>query len=336
MKINKIINETINKFINELYQSNISTDISDLKGSFFVLYKQYYFLLDPSQNNFIDKTKELNNFLQKEFPKFKLKINTYDDAIDFYDKYLTQLPIVVGEFHINNFSNEIPKNEVFLDLFDTQYHEVRISDMLKKIIKLFPGLKYYRIEDKFYSKDDLMEKGSENFNKEIKLPDIVYHGTSSQFMPDILKEGLKPKSDNTVFGVKHSKYIFFTTSFNTAKTYATYSVSRDLNMKNKKIVLKIDGTKLDKHKIVFDYDFYHKFVGKGNKYYDDMKGGDIDDNNNLSHSNKWYHNMGGLFKKFGYSGILYPSAITNIYIEDQYNTWKEISVNEYKRKYIGN
>jgi len=263
---------TYKNFLNELKLVEY-TDMKNIESTFFVVYKENLYLFDYGSKDYIEKTKNFVEFLIKDgLKEFEvIEIDNFDDANNFFENSFSQHPkIISGRFYTNKFNKKIPDDSIIAEVFENLYFEIKISDTIKKIMKILPGLEYFEINKEIYHKDDIMKKYGMEFNKRSKLPDVVYHGTSSEFIDGILKSGIQPRMDNTIFQVKHDKYVFLTTSFETARRYARLSVSRDFNLKTKKIVLEIKSDRLDRDKIIFDYDFYNKFVGKGNDTYDQI------------------------------------------------------------------
>ena len=326
---------TYQDFLNELKLVEY-TELKNIESTFFVVFKENVYFFDFGSKNYVEKVKDFLKFLidsgLKEFNV--IEIDTFDDANDFFEKEFSQHPkIISGTFYLNYYNDKIPKDSIVARIFENTYFEIRISDVIKKLIKVLPGLEYLEINKEIYHKDDIIKKYGMEFNKRTKLPDVVYHGTSSEFIDGILKRGIQPKMDNTIFNVKHDKYIFLTTSFETAKRYSRMSVGRDFNLKTKQIVLEIKSDRLDKDKIIFDFDFYNKFVGKGNDVYDKIISDTSDtfvNKKDLMFANISNKNMGGLYKKFGYNGIILPTKINKIHIKTLWDKWYDFTVPEFK------
>ena len=334
MNIINIIKEEIN-LLNELMDSTEFNDVKNIDDTYFIIYKGTIFYLDMSSDKFISKTKELYNFfLAENIIDIKIKFNDFDGAETFIQS-LNNIPkITLGLFQTNRFNKDIPQNAIIMEFFPNSYFEIKLSDTLKKILNRFNKINWFKIEKKIYSRDQLLSISKKYVNTRTRLPEVVYHGTTSEFAASILKQGIIPKPNNTVFnGINHSRYIFLSTSFETAKTYSILSVSRDFKLKNKSIVFEINANSLNVNKIVFDFDFYNRYIGKGNDDYDEInKQNDskVDTDKIFAFSNISEKNKGALYKKFGYDGIVSPNKITKIWAETNYNEWKEFTVNEFK------
>lgn len=316
-----MVKKTFLEFLNELRIHDDFNIVNNLESTYLVVYKGNMYFFDYGTKDFIEKTKKFYEFLRSE-GSFDLEYGfDFDSACDFFERYITLADphIISGHFYSNSFNKKIPQDSIVLEFYKSQYLEIRISDTLKKIMTMFPKLEYFEIDDIVYHKDEIIEKYGKVFNKSERLPESVFHGTSSQFLDDILKRGIIPKKENSVFKVEHDYYIFLTTSFKSAEFYAKMSVSRDFNIKTNPVIVEIDSSKIDKDKILFDYDFYTKFIGKGNKVYDDIikslePSYPSKSRDNLAYM--WDKNLKApLYKKFGYNGRILPTKIKNIYIK---------------------
>jgi len=332
---------TYQDFLNELKISKDYNEIKNLESTYFVIYKENIYFFDWGLKDYVEKFKDFYKYLFDDnvipisgMIKYKLSnITDFDSANSFFDYYLVDNPkIISGQFYSNYYNKNIPKDSVVAKFNINIYYEIKISDILNKFMKFLPGLEYFEIEDVVYHRDEILKKYGKNFNKQIKLPDKIYHGTSSQFIEDILKKGLEPKKENTVFSVKHNKYVYFTTSFKTAERYAKMSTARDFNLKTTQVILEIDSNRIDKDKIIFDFDFYNKFVGKGNDTYDNqLKNlGIPPSGDELLYTKFSNKNMGGLYKKFGYNGIILPTKINKIYYFTKNREWEKFTIPEFK------
>jgi len=272
----------------------------------FISYKGYIYVIDISEN-FYDQVKRFNNILindgfnLKGIPEMLEKDNSFDSLLHYLRKKITVFPnIIVME--IIDYSTEN-----ILEIHDNEYFNIINSKEIKKIVSFFYNIIDFVYVDKIkYNKDYLL-------TKEIKKPDLLYHGTNSDYLVNILKKGLRPMKDKTVFKqVLHEDHIFLTTSFLTAKKYSQMSVSQHkLNVDQ--IVLEIDGN-INYNKIDYDFDFYNKFIKTGNNSYDNII-------NNISIKQPLRYDYSEkipdtIYKKFGYKGIILPSKIKSFwYIE---------------------
>ena len=233
-------------------------------------------------------------------------------AENYFDN-LTNLPQVISGYF------EKSREGLIAVFYSKEFLDVRISDEVKKMAKDFKQIQYFSFEgeDSTYSRDEILNTEDKVYNKEVKLPKYVYHGTTVKNVPGILRKGLRANPNNTNFAVKHTKYVFLSSVFKNAEFYAEMaSKGRDVNA-----ILKIDTAKIDINKINFDYDFYHDYVGQGNEYYNNIKKPWGEDRYLLR--NKSNINPGAKYAKFGYNGIIYPEAVVSIYINEDRSGWNE-------------
>jgi hypothetical protein len=327
------------KSIQELKHTDYS-GIGNLDFVDIVVYKESVYLLGGSVENHINKANTLQDIFIKNIENYKpIDISNYDD-VEIFIKNLQYPFIIAGRFIENKFNKDIPNNELYINFYRNNYFDIKISDQFKKILKIIPTINYFEFEDdpnKIYTRDELLNNNS--FNKAIKLPEFAYHGTSSENTINIFKRGLIPSPDNTIFKVKHNKFIFFASSFKTASNYANMSTSKNWNLNTYPIVLQVLTSNLDKDKIEFDLDFYNAYIGKDNEHYDDMlkpRNKKINyDNSNLQFKDLANKNMGALFNKFAYNGILLPNKINKIYAEIN-RRWVEFNPSDFYKYYMEN
>jgi hypothetical protein len=336
----KSIVKKFDEFVNELLNSDKFFDYGDLESTFFVIYKSEIHLFNYKSENYVEKVRRFCNFLIDDGVVFKSgrsvnmasNITDFDSANSFFERYLNHPKVVAGHFYDNSFNSKIPKDVTIAEFYKNDYRDIRISDVFKKLMTKIPDLKYFEIEGEIYHKDELLKRFGKNYNKQTKLPDKIYHGTTSQYIENILKEGLKTNSDKSVWRVKNKKYIFFTTSFKSAEFYSNMSANlRQDNGFHDQIILEINSDRIDKDKIVFDFDFYSDFVGKGNDEYNKMLKSlqKPPTGEELSYTKLSNKNKGGEFGKFGYEGIVLPTKINKIHFKE-YNGWKEFTIPEFK------
>lgn len=301
--IRKLIREELSAFLNEVKEDKNFLPDGTINNIFFLYYKGVIYFLNYSKNSFLEKTKNLVDKLNKQFPLniSPENINSFDSAINFFERGVQKPYFITGQFYTK-------EGEISVEIFHNQTFNPLVSGDLKKILDFLKGIKFIKIGNKEINRNDiLLNKTSK---KQIKMPKTIYHGTSSVYLDEILKKGIVPKPENTAFKIKHKKYIFLTTSFESAYFYARSAAAKYMNSNSLPIILEINGEKLNKNKVKFDYDFYKQFIGKGDEHYNKHFG---INNNDLPLSNIGYNNMGAIFSKFGYDGIIFPNWIENVY-----------------------
>lgn len=146
---------------------------------------------------------------------------------------------------------------------------------------------------------------------DIPIANPLYHGTTTKYLPSILKKGIRKIQDNSIFHASNEGFVFLTSDYNIAEDYATsYAVQKGGQM----VVIEINSNLIDKDKIVLDYDFVTQFVGTNDiSPYTDTNNG---------YWGKHFKgiaattakNYGTKFSKIGYKGIIMPNAITKCHI----------------------
>ena len=200
-------------------------------------------------------------------------------------------------------TGEITGDSVWVN-HNSQY-DVLNSNELRQLLQMTHNAKVYY---------DYKEVSRETPIKQNAAPDFAYHGTSISAVSNILKRGIRPNPEGAVFSkIGHDKTVFLTTSLDTAFNYGrikSYKGSLD----DRAAVLKIDMSKIDPAKIVLDFDIYNLHGdGKFDAEYDRLDkehdlGVDSYHTDNLVTNEKNPVKYG----KFGYRGIIMPSAIVSV------------------------
>ena len=146
----------------------------------------------------------------------------------------------------------------------------------------------------------------------IQIANPLYHGTVMKHLYGILTKGLRKMQDNSIFNAKNDGFVFLTSDFAIAKSYA--GMYND-DKKSPMAVLKINSDHIDKNKVVLDFDFVKEFTYPGKDdpytsskpYWNAFKG-------EIAQNSKRY---GTKFPKIGYRGIVMPNAIEGVYLFDK-------------------
>jgi hypothetical protein len=178
-------------------------------------------------------------------------------------------------------------------------HDPKSSIQVQKVVKAL------KLNSAVYS-DDIDGNSSVKVSKGKmlgKIPDIVYHGTSSRYLDGILKSGLVPSPDKTNYDdIVHDDKIFFSSRFGEASHHA---VTTSRKTKSKAIVLEIRIP--DKNLVIPDYDID---MASGHTTYRDHE------------KSKWVQSMStdrsmGMSREFGiygYHGSILPQHIRAVYV----------------------
>ena len=146
----------------------------------------------------------------------------------------------------------------------------------------------------------------------IQIANPLYHGTVMKHLYGILTKGLRKMQDNSIFNAKNDGFVFLTSDFAIAQSYA--GMYNDYK-KSPMAVLKINSDHIDKNKVVLDFDFVKEFTYPGKDdpytsskpYWNGFKG-------EIAQNSKRY---GTKFPKIGYKGIVMPNAIEGVYLFDE-------------------
>jgi hypothetical protein len=151
---------------------------------------------------------------------------------------------------------------------------------------------------------------------------IAYHGTSTKYLPGILKFGLKPNESETNYnGIIHEDKVFLAYKFSEAEQHATHTASQAKGWPVV-IMVKIPDPAL----IVPDYDA--DLYGTGPKTYPDFFG-------KKNKPNKW--SSVNSFKTSKHAGVIgYQGRIPANFIEGVYlrinNNWKKVRLDTLRKR----
>lgn len=164
------------------------------------------------------------------------------------------------------------------------------------------------VNNEVYTMSDIV---SNKISKEnIPIAKRLYHGTCLKYTKNIVYKGIRSTAENSAFSVNNNNYIFLTTSYQVAYEYAT---SYSQLTKTFPCVLEIDTSKINKDKIVLDFDFTNMFTKDyENSPYEKVKMSSHFKGDIAKSSNKY----GTKFSKIGYKGVVMPDAIIGIHVDD--------------------
>ena len=163
-----------------------------------------------------------------------------------------------------------------------------------------------------------------------EIPNTAFHGTSSKYIMDILKIGLRPMQAPTNYSeIEHQDAIFFATRFGEAMHHASHTAS-----KTKSLPIVIEFIIPDKNLILPDYDID---TSSGMTHYSDLDSLDRDRHrkNNKMGSEKSL-SMSREHGVYGYQGSIMPRFIKNVYVGDKAEIYslkdmKKFTVKQFKR-----
>ena len=178
------------------------------------------------------------------------------------------------------------------------------SVYVKKIVKQL-GLSHVTTQDVSGYGDE--ETRHSKWGMTGKISDVAYHGTSSQYLENILRLGLKPGESKTNYKmITHSDKIFFSSRLDEALMHAQHT-TREIGGEPVVIEMKIP----DKAKVVPDYDID---VATEDGYYHDISAdtrGSQRERGTMPGSSTTLSREFGIY---GYEGRVPVSHITGVYV----------------------
>ena len=192
---------------------------NDDTGLWFICYKDNIFLLDEGS--------DINRVWQyfKDHPEMYNRgkfVSDKHDGGDFYEfmTYVSELApdVLVG---MVNLSDRI------LTLDSRQSFSPRSSLVLKKVVKELKIKKVYANVLTYDGDDKDISYSKKSIGGDV--PTTVYHGTTSKYLVNILKFGLRPNQVGSNWGhrgIYNENEIFFAADFHTCEFYAHNSVNQ--------------------------------------------------------------------------------------------------------------
>ena len=291
-----MLKETLDEFMVDK-----NSNVANHNYVWFILYRGDLLLFDYENRNLLDDffyrhQDELSDFVYL-YEKNKYKSGMNFDA--FVDMLGSSVPYLISGYISNG-------NEVYVN--KNENYDILNSNELFQFMKKMPNSKFYFDGRELNRNDILSSKGK-------KMPTIWYHGTTFEDALNILGSGLRAKPEKSLYKIKHDKTVFMTSNFRQAKWYANYKSRMSYgSWANKPCVLKIDGSKIDSNKIVYDYDVYNAHTtNKDDSVYNDR----------MSELGLTYNNVSKTilkptdprkYMKVGYRGIIMPSAVISVFL----------------------
>jgi len=229
-------------------------------------------------------------------------------------------------------------NNLYVDSYVGFKLDPKSSILIKKVVKQLG------IEDVEYARDDYGSETTSKYEIKGKIPDVAYHGTTSEYLDEISRIGLRPgaKESNWLAGaikIEHPDKIFFSTRFDEAQGHAQMTAG-----KRGGYPMVVEFKIPDKDKMVADYDVE---VQTG-QHMD----GDSDVTLYYTHMNKPTHGSEKTHKEkpfsvskefgiYGYKGAIPPKFIQSywvavgkepeeVYGQDDYTEYDATDVKELK------
>jgi len=122
--------------------------------------------------------------------------------------------ILVGEFNEQD-------RQLSLQRVGSFHLDPKSSVLVKKVVKTIGA------QSVVYAPNDEGEEYTSKYNIKGKVADIMYHGTTSNYLPGLLRLGLVPgKKETNYEGISHPSAVFFTSRFDEAQHHATHTAKK--------------------------------------------------------------------------------------------------------------
>lgn len=197
--------------------------------------------------------------------------------------------------------------------FDNTMYDVANSQEFRQLLKtgILNQFSFILLNDKPYTVEQLLD-GSYNNRKrdDTNITPLLYHGTTTNVIYSIMKNGLRQVKENSNFKVENKGYVYLTSVYESAYDYAQMYAK---SMGGDECVIVVDTSKIDKNRIVLDYDFASEYTTdiENSPYKDNIKPNSIYYKGNVA---KNASNNGTKYGKIGYKGIIMPNAIRGAYV----------------------
>jgi hypothetical protein len=198
------LNESI---LDELKVQNLNKSDEDI---YVIAYKEHLFLVDENSDY-----KSLEPYF-KDHPQLKDAARNIFDNEDWY-QFISELAEAAPDIMVGRYD---PIQKI-LTLDSRGHFNARSSLILKKVVK---QLKIKKVDSEHYEYGGEEKQVTYNKNKILgDVPEIVFHGTTSNHINDILKYGLRAGKGDSKFDsqeIYHETEIFFAATFDGSKFYA--------------------------------------------------------------------------------------------------------------------
>lgn len=230
----------------------------------------------------------------------KYRIGNYANIIDAIYCFNNMPKVIIGTFEEKEYGYNLN--------IENDSYDVTNSKELYELVTKTDLMDYV---DTISVNNSIIDVSTVEKPDNIPIANPLYHGTTTKYLPSILKKGIRKIQDNSIFHASNEGFVFLTSDYNIAEDYATsYAVQKGGQM----VVIEINSNLIDKNKIVLDYDFVTQFIGTNDiSPYTDTNNGYWDKHFKgiAATTAKKY---GTKFSKIGYKGIIMPNAITKCHI----------------------
>ena len=205
-------------------------------GEIIVAYRGNVWLFKDSESDIPldeDKIEEINNELEAD-----LEWDTPDELVDAINEG-SRPDILTGRI----------SNDGYKALYLTNYSGLKIDPKSSPLVrKILNQLDIDTVEHTSGTSDESFEVDSTHSTGDIQ--DILYHGTTTKYLSNILQKGLVSGISDTNFSnIKHDDFIFLTSLFDKAQFHATNSA---IKAGGDPMIVEVRVP--DKNQLVQDYD----------------------------------------------------------------------------------
>jgi len=239
------------------------------------------------------------------------------------DELIANTENVLNCDYVAYFMSRIPRviagrvNEGHMSIFNNPYFNVLESPEYKKLLSIdnFRDVTYDTEAGAYprYTKKD---------GNDVPHFDGLFHGTKLSSAMNIVKKGITPDETKSTFlqgNIKHPDTVFLSSEYSTACGYAARWAKRfDTELGDLPVVFEIDPERVDKNRIVIDYDIYNKFGnGVDDKYEKVITNTGRRGYISAIKTDKIVDTVKDnpvRYNRVGYRGVVKPSAIRKIHV----------------------
>lgn len=227
-------------FVNELHVQQVGG--ADENEAMLIAHKDMIYLL-PSEHGGEISEKEANML----WDRLGLRDSYYDEPETDIDEIFAAIR---EEGNISIIAGSIKDGILYLDEPGVTQRDPQSSVAIKKLVK---ALNLKVIIRRTMDAYDYDEEEYSAHSAQAKLPNRLYHGTSTKYLKSILKYGLMPdkaQSNYAEQGIEHPHDVFFSSKFDEAEHHAKHTVVKIGGGDPMVITLRVP----DPDKLIPDYD----------------------------------------------------------------------------------
>jgi hypothetical protein len=280
------------KFLEHYLQEMILLGNKPKDKHLVIAFNKWIWVLDSDQN-----TSELKRDILSKL-ELEDEIEILDDEFEKEDDYdfITSIQEKISDV----LAGQIQGKTLYLYDYGSVKQDPKSSILVKKVVQALKLNSSSYIEDLDSTETKVSKKKMIG-----NVGDLAYHGTSSKYLDNILKFGLKAgeaDSNYSQAGIYHPDLLFFSTRIGEAMHHAIHTASK-VNGNAIIIAFKIP----DKDQIIADYDI--EKLTRSDKYYTDM-GKYNDSQSYIKDPDK----LSKIFGVYGYKKRIPASFISHVYV----------------------